>query len=94
MVTESKDVLMQKMGKRQMIFTLRTPLQTIPSDLHTTSLTLIDDGNKLIYTYNTHQHDQDVSDLIESLRRNNIYPKDIESRQSSLEEIFIQLVGV
>ena len=92
-VTESKDVLMQQMGKRQMIFSLRQAIQTLPSNLSSYSLNLVDNGNKLIYTYSTHESEHDVSDLIESLKKNNIYPKDIESRQSSLEEIFIQLVG-
>jgi ABC-2 type transport system ATP-binding protein len=93
-VTESKNVLMQKMGKRQMVFTLRQAIETIPTSLSTFDLTRTDNGNRLVYTYSTHQNDVDVSDLMESLRGNNIYPKDIESRQSSLEEIFIQLVAV
>ncbi len=92
-VTESKDVLMEKMGKNQMVFSLRKPIQTLPSNLSNYSLNLVDNGNKLVYSYNTHQNDHDVSDLLESLIGNNIHPKDIESRRSSLEEIFIQLVG-
>jgi len=92
-LTEAKNVLMQKMGKRQMVFALREPLKTIPEALSSYSLLLIEGGNKLVYTYNTHQTDHDVSDLLDSLMRNNIRPKDIESQQSSLEDIFIQLVG-
>jgi len=92
-ITESKDILMQKMGKRQMVFSLREPLQTVPSSLSTYSLTLTEGGDKLIYTYNTHQNDHDVSDLLECLNKNNVHPKDIESRQSSLEDIFIQMVS-
>lgn len=92
-ITESKDALMQKMSERKMIFELREPIQAIPSNLSAYSLTLTENGNKLVYTYNAHQGNYDVSDLLESLKINNIYPKDIESRQSSLEEIFIQLVS-
>ena len=92
-ITESKEALMQKMGKRQMVFTLRDPIEVVPAAISSYSLALADNGNKLIYTYNTHQDDRDVSDLLESLKENNIRPKDIESRQSSLEDIFIQLVG-
>ncbi len=92
-VTESKDVLMEKMGENQMVFSLREPIQTLPSNLSSYSLNLADNGNKLVYTYNTHQNGHDVSDLLESLIGNNIHPKDIESRRSSLEEIFIRLVG-
>ncbi len=92
-VTESKDVLMQKMGKRQMVLTLREPIQSVPPGLSDYALALADDGKKLVYTYSTHQQDQDVSSLIANLMGQGIYPKDIESRQSSLEDIFIQLVG-
>lgn len=92
-ITESKDTLMEKMGKRQLVFSLRDSLQAVPSGLSAYALALSDNGNKLTYTYNRRQSDNDVSDLLEILKENNIHPKDIESRQSSLEEIFIQLVG-
>jgi ABC-2 type transport system ATP-binding protein len=92
-VTESKDILMQKMGKRQTVFVLREPIQTIPTALSEYALTLSNEGDRLIYTYNAHQDAHDVSDLMEALNRNNIRPKEIENRQSSLEEIFIELVG-
>ena len=92
-LTEDKTALMQKMGKRQMVFALRTPVQALPQNLATLPLSLAEQGQKLIYTYNANQGDYDMSDLLERLKENNIYPKDIESRQSSLEEIFIQLVG-
>lgn len=92
-LTEDKNVLMKKMGKRQMVFTLLEGLQTVPSTLSAYDLALTENGSKLIYTYNAHQDDHDISDLLESLKQNNIRPKEIESRQSSLEDIFIQLVG-
>jgi ABC-2 type transport system ATP-binding protein len=92
-ITESKKTLMQKMGKRQMVFALREPIKAVPPSLSGYTLALADGGNKLTYTYNAHQEDHDIADLLESLKENNIRPKDIESRQSSLEEIFIQLVG-
>jgi ABC-2 type transport system ATP-binding protein len=92
-ITESKDTLIEKMGKRQLVFSLRDSLQAVPSGLSAYALALSDNGNKLTYTYNRRQSDNDVSDLLEILKENNIHPKDIESRQSSLEEIFIQLVG-
>jgi len=92
-ITEAKDVLMKKMGNHQIVFALRDRLHAVPAGLSAYDLALTDDGNKLIYTYNAHQDDHDVSDLMESLKENGIRPKDIESRQSSLEDIFIQLVG-
>jgi ABC-2 type transport system ATP-binding protein len=92
-ITETKDSLMKKMGKRQIVFALREPLKEVPPNMTSYSLMLTDTGNKLVYTYNAHQDDHDISDLLESLKENNIRPKEIESRQSSLEDIFIQLVG-
>lgn len=92
-LTEKKEALMQKMGQSQTIFTLRVAVREVPKNLADYDLALIDDGNKLIYTYNTHDDTHDISDLIEGLKANDIRPKEITSRQSSLEEIFIQLVG-
>ncbi len=92
-VTETKDCLMKKMGKKQMVFTLRAPLQIIPPNMSDYSLMLTEGGTKLIYTYNAHQDDHDVSDLLEGLKESGIRPKEVESRQSSLEDIFIQLVA-
>jgi ABC-2 type transport system ATP-binding protein len=92
-VTESKNDLMQKMGKRQMVFVLREPLHSVPTNVPEYSLALDHNGNQLIYTYNAHLEGHDVSDLLDALAKNGIRPKEIESRQSSLEDIFIQLVG-
>ena len=91
-LTENKEVLMHKMGKHEMSFTLRDPLTSIPANLESYPLTLTNEGNTLVLTYNTHEQN-DVSEFLETLQLNGIRPKDIQSRQSSLEEIFVQLVG-
>lgn len=94
-LTEDKKTLMHKMGKRQMIFVLREQLATIPVGLRSYPLTLEKDehGDKLILTYDP-ETENDISDLLDSLKSNGIRPKDIHSHQSSLEEIFIKLVEV
>jgi ABC-2 type transport system ATP-binding protein len=91
-LTEDKTVLMRKMGKRQMIFVLRDFLTAIPSGLSGYPLALEDNGQKLVLTYDE-QGENDISDVLESLKSNGIRPRDIYSRQSSLEDIFIELVG-
>lgn len=93
-LTEEKKTLMQKMGKRQMIFVLREPLTTIPSGLIGYPLTLEEDdnGGKLILTYDA-ETENDISEVLDNLKSNGIRPKDIYSYQSSLEEIFIGLLG-
>jgi ABC-2 type transport system ATP-binding protein len=90
-LTESKDVLMHKMGKHEMSFTLRDPITSIPANLASYPLTVTNEGNTLVLTYNTYEQN-DISEFLEKLQANGIRPKDIQSRQSSLEEIFIQLV--
>jgi ABC-2 type transport system ATP-binding protein len=90
-LTENKSTLMHKMGKRQMIFMLRQPLAEIPNALRDEQLTLEEQGSKLILTYNV-EADNDISEMLDKLKSNGIRPKDIYSRQSSLEEIFIELM--
>jgi len=90
-LTEDKHSLMQKMGKREMVFTLRDPLPEIPSALSSYPLTLAKDGAALTLTYDA-QEENDVSEFLERLQASGVRPKDIQSRQSSLEEIFVRLV--
>lgn len=94
-LTEDKNTLMQKMGKRKMIFVLREKLTAIPAGLGSYPLTLEQDenGGKLILTYGA-ETENDISDVLDNLKSNGIRPKDIYSHQSSLEEIFIELVEV
>ncbi len=92
-LTEEKKTLMKKMGKRQMIFLLREPLMIIPEGLKRYPLTLVNNehGSNLILTYDN-ETGNDISDFLDNLQSNGIRPKDIYSRQSNLEEIFIKLV--
>ncbi len=90
-LTENKNTLMHRMGKRQMIFVLREQLAEIPAALKDDPLTLEEKGSKLILTYNV-KADNDISAMLDKLKSNGIRPKDIYSRQSSLEEIFIELM--
>lgn len=94
-LTEEKKILMEKMGKREMIFLLREPLESIPEELSRYPLNLVKEehGGKLILTYDN-ESENDISDLLDNLKSNGIRPKDIYSRQRNLEEIFIELVEV
>ena len=80
-LTESKATLMQKMGKRQMIFTLRDPLASIPPALASHTLTLAEEGSKLVLTYDA-QEQSDMSEFLDHLRQNHIrlyrYPEPSE----------------
>lgn len=90
-LTEDKHTLMRKMGKRQMIFVLNQALERMPDGLKALPLGLEDDGKKLILTYDA-EGNTDISEILDRLKSNGIRPKDIHSRESSLEEIFVELV--
>ena len=90
-LVEEKNTLMHKMGKRQMIFVLRESLSALPAALQSLPLALDEGGVTLIWTYDA-QEQSDISAMLDQLQASGIRPTDIYSRQSSLEEIFIELV--
>jgi len=90
-LVEDKKSLMHTMGEREMIFTLRDPISDIPSGLASYPLSLGSDGTTLTLTYDA-QEENDISEFLEKLKLNSIRLKDIQSRQSTLEEIFVKLV--
>lgn len=92
-LTENKTTIMEKMGRRQMIFVLNEPLKNLPSALQSDHISLEEEGNKLIFTYNDSDNCNDVSEMLDKLRENGVRFKDIYSRKSKLEEIFIELMG-
>lgn len=91
-VVEEKSKLMQQLGKKELHLELKTPLQIIPSELSSLNLKLRDEGQKLIFTFDTQKQENDVVILLDKLKENNIVFKDLSTQQSSLEDIFIQLV--
>ncbi len=91
-VVEEKDVLMNKLGKKQLALTLQHPLISIPEELAGYSLDLSADGEVLTYTFDTQQEHTGISGLLRELGKLGIDFKDLHSSQSSLEEIFVNLV--
>jgi ABC-2 type transport system ATP-binding protein len=92
-VTEDKRTLMKKLGKKELVMNLYSPLKAIPEQLASFNLHLVDEGNQLIFTYDPAKEDNGVAELLDCLKANAIRCKDLDTRQSSLEEIFVQLVG-
>ncbi len=93
-LVEDKDVLMKKLGEKQLILHLLQPLTDIPAGLSAFKLTLGGDGLLLTYTYDTRDGDSsDITHLLDALDSAGIRFKDLETRQSSLEEIFVNLVN-
>ena len=91
-VVEEKHALMHKMGKKQLMLHLHDPLKEIPGGLSLHGLQLSRDGKELIYTYDAQAEKSGIPDLLKDLDRAGIAFKDLQTTQSSLEEIFVDLV--
>ncbi|MGH1471674.1 MAG: ABC transporter ATP-binding protein [Cellvibrionaceae bacterium] len=92
-LVEEKKQLMQKLGKKQLSLMLENKITTLPTELSRFELEVISQGERLVYTYSTQEGDAGIVVLIDELRAAGITIKDIESNQSSLEDIFVQLVS-
>ena len=91
-VVEDKDVLMRKLGKKQLTLQLQAPLERIPESLADEPLELADDGNALVYTFDTQAERTGIATLLRRLGDEGIGFKDLHSSERSLEEIFIGLL--
>lgn len=91
-VVEDKDVLMNKLGKKQLKLTLQNPLEKIPAGLSEYSLDLSTDGNEIIYTFDVQKEHTGIPELLRKLGEHDIDFKDLHSSESSLEDIFVNLV--
>jgi ABC-2 type transport system ATP-binding protein len=91
-VVEDKEVLMRKLGKKQLTLTLRQPMASIPAALSTWHLALADDGYALVYSFDTQKDETGIAELLHALRGHGIEFKDLRSSESSLEDIFVSLV--
>ena len=91
-LVEDKAELMRKLGRKQMTLHLQQKLNGIPPKLKTHQLELGNGGSDLIYTYDTQSERTGIASLLGDLGDAGIRFRDIETRQSSLEEIFVSLV--
>jgi ABC-2 type transport system ATP-binding protein len=91
-IVEDKEVLMRKLGKKQLTLTLRQPLASIPTGLSAWHLVLADDGYTLIYSFDTQEEETGIAELLRALGEHGIEFKDLRSSESSLEDIFVSLV--
>ena len=92
-VVEDKAVLMKKLGKKQMTLHLQAPLKEIPAQLRDWRLTLSRDGCDLEYTFDAAEEGAGVASLLRRMIELGIGFKDLNTRQSSLEDIFVSLVS-
>jgi ABC-2 type transport system ATP-binding protein len=91
-LVEDKAELMRKLGKKQLTLQLQKKLDAIPDELAAHGLTLATDGNELLYNYDTRGERTGITALLGDLNRAGIRFRDLSTTQSSLEDIFVDLV--
>jgi ABC-2 type transport system ATP-binding protein len=91
-LVDEKDALIQKMGEKYLILYLTEKLSEIPASLSQYNLQLADDGMQLKYSYDVQQEDTGITSLLDEIEAANIHYRDLATKQSSLEEIFVNLV--
>jgi len=91
-LVEDKMVLMHKLGQRQLILQLHRPLASLPDGLPVESLQLSGDGRQLVYTFDAEREGSSIPELLRQLDERGVALKDLSTRESSLEEIFVRLV--
>jgi ABC-2 type transport system ATP-binding protein len=92
-LVEEKTRLMKKLGKRQLMLNLQEPMAAIPEELRDWRLTLNGDGSELEYTFDANEERTGIPSLLRRMSDLGIGFKDLNTRQSSLEDIFVSLVS-
>jgi ABC-2 type transport system ATP-binding protein len=92
-LVEDKAELMRKLGKKQLTLQLQQEIDAIPAELVSPQLTLSEDGTEITYTYDTQGERTGITTLLSDLRDAGIRFRDLQTKQSSLEDIFVNLVS-
>ena len=91
-VVEEKTTLMKRLGQKQLTLHLSQAMSQLPLALINQPVHLSENGQQLIYSYDGHQDDTGIANILKILAEHNIEFKDLHSEESSLEEIFVDLV--
>ena len=92
-LVEDKAALMKKLGKKQLTLHLSSPLSAVPDSLRDYPLELFADGNELVYTFDAKGGSTGIAPLMRRLNQVGVDFTDLQTRQSSLEDIFVSLVS-
>jgi ABC-2 type transport system ATP-binding protein len=92
-VVEETAVLMKKLGKKQLILSLAEPLAALPAGIADGRLVIAAGGAELVYTFDAHEERTGIAELLRRLGEAGIVFKDLQTRESSLEDIFVNLVS-
>jgi ABC-2 type transport system ATP-binding protein len=91
-LVEEKAALMRKLGKKQLTLHLQEPLKAVPAGLNGYQLDLANDGADLVYSFDAQAENTGIAELLRELSKRGVDFKDLQTEQSSLEEIFVSLV--
>jgi ABC-2 type transport system ATP-binding protein len=92
-LVEDKTTLMTKLGKRQLTLHLQSPLDGVPAELAAYPLELSANGSELIYTFDSQSEQTGIAGLMRQLNALGVDFKDLQTSESSLEDIFVSLVS-
>ncbi len=92
LVVEKKELLMENFGKKQLVIELREAAKEIPHILHKHNMELTDDGLSISYTYDAKNAESNIQEMLKEFTDSGLLLKDIKINQSSLEDIFVDLV--
>ncbi|TVP52540.1 MAG: ABC transporter ATP-binding protein [Halomonadaceae bacterium] len=91
-LVDNKQALMDRLGTKQLSISLQHPLSALPEALQGFNLNLKDEGLTLVYSFDHQQEQTGIAELLKALAREGLEFRDLHSSQSSLEEIFVDLV--
>jgi len=94
LLVEKKELLMENFGKKQLVIELREAAKEIPHTLHKHNVELTDDGLNISYTYDTTNEGSNIQEVLKEVSDSELLLKDIKINQSSLEDIFVDLVKI
>jgi ABC-2 type transport system ATP-binding protein len=92
LLVDDKQALMHKLGKRQLVLELESPLAALPEALTSAALELSAEGDRLTYTYDPHKTHTGIHELVQAVQAAGLVIKDVQTLQTTLEEIFVSLV--
>lgn len=93
LLVEEKDALMRKLGRKQLTIELLEPIASIPDSLAEYDLTLSEGGQQLVYDYDFGSGDGQIARLLLAIDAAGLRFDDVSTRQTSLEDIFVSLIG-
>ena len=92
LLVEQKEHLMESLGKKQLVIDLKESVKKIPPSLDKYNIELTDDGMQISYTYVVKDEEAEISDVLNEISNSGLFLKDLKIVQTSLEDIFVDLV--